>query len=198
MAAAPDIDRAAEFIWLSARLIDRRRFAWLFGDGSADAVVEALRPYRNPDGGFGNALEPDLRVPVSQPSPTALAFETLAELERLDDPMVDGALTYLETVTNPDGGVPFVLPSARDYPRAPHFQAVDDDPPSSLLMTGLLAAPLVGGGIEHPWLDAASRYCWDAIDALDYTSAYAARFAVGFLDHTPERERAHSALAEIG
>jgi hypothetical protein len=198
MAAAPDIDRAAEFVWLSARLIDRRRFAHLFGDGSADAVVEALRPYRNPDSGFGNALEPDLRGPVSQPSPTALAFEILAEVGRLDDPMVEGALTYLETVTNPDGGVPFVLPSARDYPRAPHFQVVDDDPPSSLLMTGLLAAPLVGGGIEHRWLDAASRFCWDAIGALDYTSAYAARFAVGFLDHTPERERAEAALAEIG
>jgi hypothetical protein len=197
VSAAPDIDRAAEFVWLSARLLDRHRFARLFGDGDADAVVEALRPYRNPDGGFGNALEPDLRGPVSQPGPTASAFEVLLELGRLHDPMVGGALGYLETITNPDGGVPSVLPSAGEYPRAPWWQA-DDDPPSSLLMTALLAAPLLGGAVQHPWLERASEYCWTAIETLDYTSAYAARFAVAFVDHVPDRERAIPALERIG
>ena len=197
VSVAPHIDRAAEFVWLSARLLDRRRFAHLFLDRDADAVVEALRPYRNQGGGFGNALEPDVRGPVSQPGPTAMAFEVLFELGRLDDPMVDGALGYLETIANPDGGVPFVLPSAGKYPRAPWWQT-EDDPPSSLLMTGMLAAPLHGGGVEHPWLERASEYCWEAVDALDYTSAYAARFAVAFLDHVPDRERATSALERIG
>ena len=197
MSAAPDIDRAAEFVWLSARLLDRHRFAHLFRDGDADAVVEALLAYRNSDGGFGNALEPDLRAPVSQPGATAIAFEALAELGRLDDPMVGNALGYLETITNPDGGVPFVLPSAREYPRAPWWQT-DDDPPSSLLMTGYLAAPLHGGGVEHPWLERASKYCWDATEALDYTSAYDARFAVAYLDHVSDAKLAESTLERIG
>jgi hypothetical protein len=126
-----------------------------------------------------------------------MAFEVLFELGRLDDPMVDDALGYLETIANPDGGVPFVLPSAGEYPRAPWWQT-EDDPPTSLLMTGMLAAPLHGGGVEHPWLERASEYCWTAIDGLDYTSAYAARFAVAFLDHLPDAGRAEAALAEIG
>ena len=197
MSAPPDIDRAAEFVWLNARLLDRRRFAHLFGDGEADAVLEALRPYRNRDGGFGNALEPDFRGPISQPGTTAFAFEALAELGRLDDPMVEDALGYLETITNPDGGVPFMLPSVRDYPRAPWWQT-DDDPPSSLLTTAYLAAPLHSGGIEHRWLERASEYCWEAIGALDYTSAYEARFAVGFLDRVADRERAQAILQEVG
>jgi hypothetical protein len=197
VSAAPDVDRAAEFVWLTARLLDRRRFAHLFGDGDADAAVEALRPYRNADGGFGNALEPDGRAPTSQPAPTALAFEILEELGRIDDPMVEPALAFLETITNPDGGVAFVLPSAGEYPRAPWWQS-EADPTSSLLMTALLAAPLLSGGVDHPWLDGASRFCWEQIDALDYTSAYAARFAVEFLDAVPDGERAQAKLAEIG
>jgi len=196
VSAAPDIDRAADFIWLTARLLDRRRFAHLFRDGDADAVVEALRPYRNADGGFGSALEPDLRAPVSQPGATAIAFESLEEVGRIDDPMVEAALAYLEAIANPDGGVAFVLPSAGAYPRAPWWQT-EDDPPSSLL-TALLVAPLLHGGIEHPWLARASQFCWEATAALDYTSAYDARFAVGFLDAVPDGERAQAALSEIG
>jgi hypothetical protein len=196
VSGAPDIDRAGEFVWLSARLLDRRRFAHLFGEGDADAVVEALRPYRNPDGGFGNALEPDLRAPVSQPGAVGMAFGVLEELGRLDDPMVANALSYLETIANPDGGVPFVLLSAGNYPRAPWWQA-EDDPPSSML-TAFIAAPLHRGGVEGPWLERASEFCWRAIDALNYTSAYDALFAVHFLDHVPDRERAESALGDIG
>jgi hypothetical protein len=194
---APDIDRAAKFMWLNARLLDRLRFAHLFGDGDADGVIAALRAYRNPDGGFGHALEPDLRGPVSQPAAVAVAFRVIEELGRLDDPMTADALAYLETVTEPDGGVPFMLPSAGEYPRAPWWQT-DDDPPSSLLMTANLAIPLLRGGVEHPWLERASAFCWEAVDALDFTSAYQALFAVGFLDHAPDHERAESALAGIG
>src|SRR5439155_11107389 len=61
---------AENFIWSAARLVDRHRYGMLFADGPAEAVVEALRAYRNPDGGFGHALEPDLRCPGSQPVPT--------------------------------------------------------------------------------------------------------------------------------
>jgi hypothetical protein len=69
MATQPDLSAASAFIWRSARLIDRYRFAYLFLDGEREAVLAALRPYQNPDGGFGNALEPDLRATLSQPAP---------------------------------------------------------------------------------------------------------------------------------
>jgi hypothetical protein len=75
------IDHAAaeNFIWSAARLVDRHRYSVLFADGPAELVVEALRGYRNPDGGFGHALEPDLRCPASQPAPTLYALEILNE-----------------------------------------------------------------------------------------------------------------------
>ena len=76
----PVDQRAAEsFIWSAARLLDRHRYTLLFADGSAEPVLEALRGYRNADGGFGHALEPDLRCPASQPAPT---LHALASPER--------------------------------------------------------------------------------------------------------------------
>ena len=197
MSASPDIDRAADFVWLSARLVDRHRFAHLFRGGDADAVHAALRPYRNPDGGFGNALEPDVRAPSSQPGAVAVALRILEEIGRLDGPMASDTLSYLETITGPDGGVPFMLPSGLDYPRAPWWQT-DDDPPSSLLMTANLVVPLLRADFQHPWIERATGFCWAAIDALDFTSTYSALFAVAFLDQSPDRERAGAELSRIG
>src|ERR1041385_7124718 len=75
---------AEQFVLRGARLLERRRFEWRFRGGAADAVVEALRPYRNDDGGFGNALESDIRGPSSQPVPVEKAFELLDEVGRFD------------------------------------------------------------------------------------------------------------------
>ena len=61
------LDRAAGFLWSRARLVERRAFERAFMGGTADAVVQAVRAYRNLDGGLGHALEADLRTPTSQP-----------------------------------------------------------------------------------------------------------------------------------
>ena len=50
-AQQPDFARAADFIWRSARLIDRARFAYLFFHGDRETVLAALRAYQNVDGG---------------------------------------------------------------------------------------------------------------------------------------------------
>jgi len=68
-------------------VLDRHRFAHLFLAASEAPVLEALRPYQNEDGGFGNALEPDLRAPVSQPLPVWTALTVLDESDGFDDPM---------------------------------------------------------------------------------------------------------------
>lgn len=64
-----NVAAAGVFILRNARLLDRHRFAWRFHAGPANAVLAALRPYQNHDGGFGHALEPDLRCVDSQPVP---------------------------------------------------------------------------------------------------------------------------------
>src|SRR5436305_13501596 len=112
MTDAPRLDAAETFIWLNARLVDRHRYLAMFRNGDPDAVVTALQPYQNPDGGFGHALEPDGRGPASQPLHAHAALLILDEIGRFDAPMVGRTLDYLAAVTASDGGVPSVPPSA--------------------------------------------------------------------------------------
>ena len=197
MVTTPDLSKATDFIWRIARLLERRRFAYLFLGGEKQAVVEALRPYQNPDGGFGNGLEPDVRAPVSQPVPTWTALCVLDEAEAFDDPMVTRACDYLLSITTPEGGVPFALLSVRDYPHAPWWET-GDQPPASLNPTAAIAALLHKHRVEHPWLTIATEYCWRQLDALDQTSPYEMRAVLPFLDFVSDRQRAKQVFARVG
>jgi hypothetical protein len=189
----PDIDAAAQFIHGHGRLLERRRFEHLFVAPDPDGVVRAVEAYKNPDGGFGY-MEPDLRTPASQPSATLYAFEALEEVEERPEALIADALGWLATVTNDDGGIPFVLPTAADYPHAPWWTP-QPDPPSSLLMTaGVAAVAHRLGRHDHPWVAKADNYVWAALGDLQLGDAYAFRYAVHFLDATPERERATEQL----
>ena len=110
MTETPRLAAAETFIWLDARLVDRQRYLALYKNGDPEAVVRALEPYQNPDGGFGHALEPDGRGPDSQPLHVHAALLMLDEVGRFTSPMVRRAIEYLAAVTTPDGGVPAILP----------------------------------------------------------------------------------------
>ena len=186
------LDAAARFIAAHARLIDRRRFAFLVGDGSAEAVMRALAAYRNADGGIGQ-LEPDLRTPASQPACVLYALEILHEVGADDRSLASGALDWLQSATGDDGGVPFVLATAAGWPHAPWFRP-ERAPASSLLMTAGIAAGAHRLGLDHAWLERATDYCWErARDALT-GGAYTLRFVVDFLDAVPDRARADAEL----
>jgi hypothetical protein len=190
------LDRAERYLQLHGRLIDRLRFAALFRGGPRGRVLDVLRCYQNPDGGFGHALEPDLRGAGSQPEPVEVAFWILDELDAFDSPMVPAACDYLTGITTPDGGVPFVLPSVRDTFRAPWWET-DDDPPGNLIPTASIAGLLHKHGITHPWLDTATEFCWSRIAAVEETSPYEARAIVTFLNLVTERERAEAEFARL-
>src|ERR671932_1609415 len=198
MRTKPDLSAATAFVWRTAGLLDRLRFAYLFLCGQRDPLLAALRAYQNPDGGFGNALEPDFRGPVSQPVTVASALEILDGVDALDDPIVRPALDYLSTVTAPEGGLPFVLPSVRDYPRAPWWEPQGDDPPGSLFPTAAIAALLYKHQVDHAWLDAATGFCWRRIESVGSTDSYEMRAVLPFLDHAPDRPRAEEAFSRIG
>jgi hypothetical protein len=197
MATIPDLSKATDFIWRTARLLERHRFAYLFLDGKRLAVLEALRPYQNPDGGFGNGLEPDVRGPVSQPVPTWMALCILDEAAAFADPMITRICDYLLSITTVEGGVPFVLPSVRDYPRAPWWET-GDQPPASLNPTAAIAALLHKHRVEHPWLISATEYCWRKLDTMDKTDPYEMRAVLPFLDFVPDCQRAEEVFASIG
>ena len=61
-----DLDSARTFTYANARVLERHRVAALIDGAPAEPVVAALRAYRNPDGGFGHALEPDVRGPAER------------------------------------------------------------------------------------------------------------------------------------
>jgi hypothetical protein len=201
---------AERFVWTSARLLDRLRFAHLVRGTSGDRgaaserVVAVLRPYQNPDGGFGEAIEPDFRGPVSQPLSVESALRHLDEVGALDPGVVIPACDFLASVTTVEGGVPFVLPSAALYPRAPWWEP-EPGAPASILPTASIVGLLHKHGIEHNWLGPATAFCWRAIERLEAepseTSpiqlAYEGQAAVTFLSYVPDRSRAEAAADRL-
>lgn len=160
-------------------------------------MLKALVAYQNADGGFGNGLEPDIRAPISQPQPVEVALRLLDELNAIEGQVVARACDYLHSIRTPEGGVPFVLPSVRDYPRAPWWES-GEDPAASVNPTAAIAGLLHKHGADHPWLDPATAFCWRKIEARDGFERYDMVCVLTFLQHTPGRDRAEAAFERMG
>lgn len=195
----------ADYFSTRARLLDRRRYELLFAGGPAEAALAALAAYRNPDGGYGSGLEPDLRSSTSQPVAALHAFEVFEEIAPGTAPECARLCDWLAATTLPDGGLPFALPIPDPAGCAPYF--VDPDPTtSSLHMTSMLAAiahriarhdPAVR---DHEWLATATAYSLRAIREVDGPGhALEFRYALQFLDAVHDVEpAAHAELARLG
>jgi hypothetical protein len=188
-----DVESAERFVLANARLLDRHRLAVLLHGAPVAPVLAALRAYRNPDGGFGHALEPDVRGPESEPAATLHALEVLGEIGALDDPMVGDAAAWVAAIADPGGGVPFVLPTAAAHPHAPWM--VPSDGGSHL--TFAIAGALWEAGSGEPWLQRATEGCWAKLERPDELSAYFVKFALDFLDAVPDQARAGAAIETL-
>ncbi|MFE5396658.1 hypothetical protein ACFQ9U_19130 [Streptomyces sp. NPDC056568] len=189
--------RAEHFVWLTARVLEQRLFAFHFRGGGADPVETALDAYRNEDGGYAHALEPDLRGPVSQPLHTAHALRVLDAVGRCGGQRVERMCRYLTSVSTADGALPAMCPSQRGYPTAP-FVPVLDDPPGELLATGPVVGLLHRNEVWHAWLFRATDFCWRAVESLTTSHPYEVEAAVAFLDAAPDRPRAQAAADRLG
>jgi hypothetical protein len=190
-----DIDAAERFVLANARLLDRHRLAVLVYGAPVAPVLDALRAYRNPDGGFGHALEPDIRAPESEPASTLHALGVLAGVGALADPMVSDAAAWVATIAEPDGGVPFVLPTAAASPHAPFLTM----PPAGggSFLTFALAGALWEAGSDEPWLTRATNWCWAKLEGPDELDAYGLKCALDFLDRVPDQPRAKAAIERL-
>jgi hypothetical protein len=197
MSGSPDLDRASEFVWSCARLLERRILEHRFHGASAASVVTALLAYRNEDGGFGHALEPDLRAPTSQPLFVSTALAVLRDLGVRHEEITRGACDFVATVAGPDGGVPALLPSALEYPRASHWDGPFALEPS-LNCTAAIAAQVWWQGVRHPWLEQATDYCWRALAGSRLTEAHELLSATSFLASVPDRDRAAKLFDRVG
>jgi hypothetical protein len=186
--------RARDFIYKHARLLERRVYEALFEGGSKEAVIAALRAYQNPDGGFGHAIEPDLRCPYSQPCATEMALVIMDEIGYFAPDLLDGIIRYCRGITLPDGGMPFVFRNASEYPHAPWWKTERDDAPS-INPTGNVIAILYKQRertdiFGEAWFRKNVEYIWRFFETEEPRGYYDGVNWLAFLQHTPDRERA--------
>jgi hypothetical protein len=190
------LESAQTFILSNARLLERQLFTFLFQQGNPEHVRTALLAYQNADGGFGNALEPDKRTATSQPIDQEFALRVLADIG-FDTRIALQICGFLETITTAEGGVPFVLPTVRDAPRAEWWNTDLDEPPASINPTASIAGLLHKYEIRHPWLTRATDYCWQYIEQLQIGGGHDFLCVQLFLEHVADRERAERAFERI-
>jgi hypothetical protein len=137
-------DRARQFLLTEARPLERALFQLAFEDGSVDQVFSLLKAYQNPDGGFGQALEPDVRTPTSSALCTEMGLRYLAEHgAAVENPMVKAALKNLLGTFDPEAQVWCVLPTdANDHPHAPWWH--DEDGSLARAFDNYLVIPRAG------------------------------------------------------
>jgi hypothetical protein len=198
----PDLDAATQFLAANGRVVDRRRLERLFAGGDATPVRDAVAAYRNPDGGFGQGLEPDGRDPATQPAAIALALGILDEADAWDTGLVSGACDWLQAHAPAEGGSTFVEPTIEGWPHAPWWVPEQSVPgpghPASLVSTGQIAGVLHARGVTHPWLDRATDLLWERIGQLSAPGPYDMIGVVSFLNQVPDAARAECALGQVG
>jgi hypothetical protein len=118
-------DRARTYLMEQARPLEREVFRFQFEDAGPEGALEALAAYRNPDGGFGRALEPDYRAEASSVLATCIALGRLEELGVAPGhPYVAGAEDYLLRAYDSAGRRWVIVPDTQE-PHAPWWNAGD-------------------------------------------------------------------------
>jgi hypothetical protein len=187
---------ARAFLDREGRLIERRLAAVLFDGADPAGVADAVRAYRNADGGFGHGLEPDKRCPASLPIDVECAVDILWVAGADADDLVLPACDWLGSVAAPDGAVPPSFPVMADYPRAEHWSEWTYTP--GLNPTAGLAGRLHRMGVRHPWLDRATEWTWARLASGFDEDAHALAEVLLFLAHVPERCRAATVREHVG
>jgi len=116
----PDtLKKAHDFIQTNCRPLELARFEFLFNHGSSDKVLEELKKFQNPDGGFGHGLEPDSTHPESSPLATTIAFQILEDLKSPDLELIKKAVEYFENTFDKDRHGWFAMDDkVNNYPHA--------------------------------------------------------------------------------
>lgn len=194
-----DIAAARNFVLGHGRLLDRRRFNLLFEDGDQPTVgklvMRALLAYQNSDGGFGNALEPDVRSAESQTVCAEVALRMMVELDTIDAAAVHALCGWCAANAFEGGGLPFALPAVVSGPRAPWWQPTGEP---SLNPTAAIVGLLIELDVDHEWVARASAWCWTELEsnqgAIDHHSALC---AIEFLQTAPQDARTERVTVSV-
>ncbi|HEX7758891.1 MAG TPA: hypothetical protein VF459_05290 [Caulobacteraceae bacterium] len=112
-------EAARAFIQTQARPLDLALWRLAFEAGESGAVIAALAPFQNPDGGFGHGLEPDMATPASSGIATSVGLRHLRRAGApAGHPMVAAAIRWLAANIQ-DGVWPIIDAHVDDGPHAP-------------------------------------------------------------------------------
>lgn len=85
-----------EFLGATVHPLELARFRHAFLGAPTEPVLDALGGFRNNDGGFGHALEPDLRTPDSSVLRTSMGLRILRSLKiSKQHALVSGSIDFL-------------------------------------------------------------------------------------------------------
>jgi len=117
----PMVDKAISYLKHNARPLEGAMYVYHFEEGTADNALKELEHFQNSDGGFGHALEPDIRLSDSSVIASTIAFQHFRELHTpADYPMVVKACGYLrDTYDAQPINWPIIPPNIDDAPHAP-------------------------------------------------------------------------------
>ena len=120
--------RAASYIQGHARPLEIALYYYEFDGGPLEAVLAALAGFQNDDGGFGRALEPDLRLADSSVIATTIAFQLFRHLSLpAETPMPAQAAGYLLAAYDPARQFwPIIPPNVDQAPHAPWWTYKDE------------------------------------------------------------------------
>lgn len=115
------LDAARGFVEQRGRPLDVALLHHWTGAASAEAALEALSQFQNPDGGFGRGLEPDIPSPASSAIATSIGLRLLARLGAGGEhPIVASAGEWLAMAQDEGTGVwPIVARGVEASPHAP-------------------------------------------------------------------------------
>jgi hypothetical protein len=187
-------ERARHFLVTQARPFERALFEYRFEGASVDGALAELARFQNEDGGFGRALEPDLRTPSSSALVTGIGLRMLRELGcQADHPMVRKAVAYLITTYDEAAQVWRVAPPDTNlFPHAPWWH--DEDGSLARRFDGFRTIPraLVVGSLHYystlvsaDWLDKVTEEmvrCIETVEVLGEGGGSDLEYAIGLAE----------------
>jgi hypothetical protein len=138
--------RARDYVFGSGVLWERALYTYLFDSGSPEHVQRCLLAYKNPDGGWGNGLEHDLKAPDSHPLALEYLLGIIRDFDLPTGSLLDGTPQWLEQHQQADGSLRNP-PTLKDYPIAPWWaewggQTMPDSIVGNLTRLGIVTPAL--------------------------------------------------------
>jgi hypothetical protein len=169
-------ERAQQYLFRHGRPLERALYQHHFENAAVDEVLIELMHFQNEDGGFGHALEPDLRTPESSALATGIGVQLLRDLEcQPDHPMVSKAVGYLMRTFDEKARIwPATASNANDHPHAPWWH--DENGSLGRVFDGFRIIPraLITGLLQHystlvpaGWLDGITEETVRYIETVD-------------------------------